>query len=246
MNLENTYLQMKEMGLSRMAHTLDNCLQNGEHSDLTHEQLIALIVEEEYVTRKNRKLQRMIAQARFYPELPALEDLVYRSSRGFTQKDIVQFKTTGWIHHAHNIIITGPTGCGKSFLAQAIALNACKMGMPAMNIRYKMLFEELNAAKGVGMYLKHLKKLSKIKVLIIDDFLMHDATAADLSSFMDVIEEKQQRGSIIITTQYPISTWHKKMPDPTIADAICDRLVRIAYKFNLEGESMRKIKQNLI
>jgi hypothetical protein len=91
MNLENTYLQMKEMGLSRMANALDNCLQNGENVDLSHEQLIALIVEEEYITRKNRKLQRMIAQAGFYPELPALEDLVYRSSRGFDKKDIAQF-----------------------------------------------------------------------------------------------------------------------------------------------------------
>jgi len=228
-----------------MANALENCLHNGDAIDLTHEQLVALIVEEEYLGRESRRLQRMITQARFYPELPSLEDLEYRSSRGFDKKDIAQFNTTRWIENAHNIIITGPTGCGKSFLAQAIALNACKMGMPALNIRYKMLFEEVNAARGTGMYLKYLKKLSKTKVLIIDDFLMHDATATDLSSLMDVIEEKQQRGSIIITTQYPVSTWHKKMPDPTLADAICDRLVRIAYKFNLKGESMRKINPNL-
>jgi len=244
MNIEKTCEQLKEMNLSRMAETLKNRLNNGDNIDLSHEQFIALLVEDEYGIRKQRRLQRMIKSARFKPELPSLEDIVYNSSRGFEKKDIMQFSTLQWVENAHNIILTGPAGCGKSFLAQAIAFQACRMGTSALNIRYKILIEEINAARGIGMYLKYLKKIAKIKILIIDDFLMHDITTMELSSIMDVIEEKQQLGSIIITTQYPIALWHKKMPDPTIADAICDRLVHIAYKFNLKGESRRKKIKN--
>jgi DNA replication protein DnaC len=244
MNIEKTYEQLKEMNLSRMAEALKDRLHNGDHIDLSHEQFIALLVEDEHVARKQRRLQRMIAQARFKPELPSLEDIVYNSARGFDKKGVMQFSTLQWIENAHNIIFTGPTGSGKSFLAQAIAFQACRLGVTALNIRYNILFEEINAARGTGMYLKYLKKLSKVKVLIIDDFLMYDTSAMELSALMDVIEEKQQLGSIIITTQYPVAHWHKKMPDPTIGDAICDRLVHTAYKFNLKGESMRKKQKN--
>ncbi len=244
MNIEKTYEQLKEMNLSRMAEALKDRFNNGDHIDLSHEQFIALLVEDEHVARKQRRLQRMIAQARFKPELPSLEDIVYNSARGFDKKNIMQFSTLQWIENAHNIIFTGPTGSGKSFLAQAIAFQACRLGVPALNIRYNILFEEINAARGTGMYLKYLKKISKVKVLIIDDFLMYDTSTMELSALMDIIEEKQQLGSIIITTQYPVAHWHKKMPDPTIGDAICDRLVHTAYKFNLKGESMRKKQKN--
>jgi DNA replication protein DnaC len=245
MNIETTYEQLKQMNLSRMAETLKDRLHNGDNIDLSHEQFIALLVEDEYIARKKRRLQKMISQAGFKPELPSLEEITYDTARGFEKKDIMQFSTLQWIENAQNIILTGPTGCGKSFLAQAIALQACRLGTSALNMRYNMLIEEINAARGTGMYLRYLKKIAKVKVLIIDDFLMHDTTTIELSSLMDIIEEKQQLGSIIITTQYPIIHWHKKMPDPTIADGICDRLVHTAYKFNLKGESMRKKKKNL-
>lgn len=245
MNMEKTYEQLKDMNLSRMAEALNDRLNNGDHIDLSHEQFIALLVEDEYITRKQRRLERMIAKARFKPELPSLEDIVYNKERGFDKKDIMQFSTFQWIENAHNIIFTGPTGSGKSFLAQAIAFQACRLGVPALNIRYNILFEEINAARGTGMYLRYLKRFAKVKVLIIDDFLMYNTSTMDMSALMDVIEEKQQLGSIIITTQYPIAQWHKKMPDPTIGDAICDRLVHTAYKFNLKGESMRKKNKNL-
>jgi DNA replication protein DnaC len=156
----------------------------------------------------------------------------------------MQFSTPGWISDTRNIIFTGPTGCGKSFVAQAIALQACRMGFPARYLRYTLLFEEINAARGTGQYLKFLRKMLATKVLVLDDFVMQQVTAHDLSSLMDIIEEKQQTGSIIVTTQYPTAKWHHRMPDPTIADAICDRLTANAYIFNLKGDqSMRKSKQ---
>jgi DNA replication protein DnaC len=240
MNIDNICQQLKELHMSRMAEQLRERLSNGDHKDLSHEEFFALLVEDEYLSRKQRRLNRLIAKADFKPEKPAIEDIIHSEARGISQKDILQFTTAKWITEARNIILTGPTGCGKSFIAQAIALQACRLGFSTRCIRYSLVFEEVNAARGTGQYLKFLKNITTTKVLIVDDFLMQEVSTQDLSPLMDIIETKQQTGSIIITTQYPIVKWHHRMPDPTMADAICDRLTSMAYKFNLKGEqSMR-------
>jgi DNA replication protein DnaC len=240
MNIDNVCQQLKEMHMSRMAEQLRERLSNGDHKDLSHEEFVALLVEDEYLSRKQRHLNRLVAKAGFKPEKPAIEDIMHSEARGISQKDILQFTTAKWITEARNIILTGPTGCGKSFIAQAIALQACRLGFSTRCIRYSLVFEEVNAARGTGQYLKFLKNITTTKVLIVDDFLMQEVSTQDLSPLMDIIEAKQQTGSIIITTQYPIVKWHHRMPDPTMADAICDRLTSTAYKFNLKGEhSMR-------
>lgn len=240
MNINTVCQQLHEMHFSRMAVQLQDRLSNGDHKDLSHEEFIALLVEDEYLCRKQRRLNRIVSKAGFKPEMPAIEDIIYSEARGFSKKDIVQFTTPKWITEARNIVFTGPTGCGKSFVSQAIALQACRMGFTTRYMRYSLLFEEVNAARGTGQYLKFLKTMSTTKVLILDDFLMQEVSVQDLSPLMDIIEEKQQTGSIIISTQYPIAKWHHRMPDPTMADAICDRLVGTSYKFNLKGDqSMR-------
>ncbi len=240
MHIEQTISKLNQMKLTTMSRSLSESLDNGDNKDLTHEEFITLLVEDEYSARENRRLKRMISRANFKPELPCIADIVYKSERGFTKKEMLTFTTDRWIKNAQNIILTGPTGCGKTYLAEAIAHHACKMGHPSVKIRYPILFEEINAAKGTGTYLKYLKKLSKIKILVIDDFLMQSTSAANATALMDIIDEKQQTGSIVITTQYPIQKWHKKITDPTMTDAICDRLIHAAYKFKLKGESMRK------
>jgi len=235
------------MRFTHMAEQLQERLANGDNRDLSHEQFLALLVEDEYLYRRQKRLNRIVGRAGSKPEQPAMEDIIYSGNRGLAKKDFIQFSSPKWITFAHNIIFTGPTGCGKSFLAQAIALQACRMGYSSRYIRYTMIFEEINAARGTGQYLKFLKKMAAIKVLVIDDFVMQEVSAQDLSALMDIIEEKQQTGSIIITTQYPIAKWHHRMPDPTIADAICDRLAANAYKFNLKGgtASMRNKKKEI-
>ncbi len=228
MNMDTVYQQLNEMRLSRMAQQLRDKLSNSDYRDLSHEEFIAFLVEDEYLNRKQRRLFRMVSRAGFKPEQPAIEDIIYSETRGFSKKDALQFGTPKWITESRNIIFIGPTGCGKSFISQAIALQA-------------FLFEEINAARGTGQYLKFLKTMATTKVLILDDFLMQETSVQDLSPLMDIIEEKQQTGSIIITTPYPIQKWQHRMPDPTMADAICDRLVSTAYKFNMKGDqSMRR------
>ena len=245
MHIDQVISQLYQMKLTTMAHSLKERFNNQDHKDLSHEEFIALLVEDEYYARKSRRMKRMISRANFKPELPCIEELIYDSSRGFLKKDIMVFTTPEWINKSLNIIITGPTGCGKTYLAEAIAHQACRMESPAVKIRYPILFEEINAARGTGTYLRYLKKMAKTKVLLIDDFLMQTISQESAGNLMDIVDEKQQTGSIIITTQYPVAKWHQKLPDPTIADAICDRIVHTAYKFNLKGESMRKKNKNL-
>lgn len=245
MHTEQVISQMKQMRLSTMAESFQERLKNGDHNDLCHEEFIALLIEDEYNARQDRKLQRMIGRANFKPEQACVENIDYTAARGFQKKDVMQFTSITWINNAQNLIITGKTGSGKTYLAEAVGYQAIKMGFSAMRIRYRLLFEEIHNAKGTGLYLKYLKKLASVKVLIIDDFVMHPIQTEDLGDLMDIIEEKEQTGSIIVTTQYPIDKWHLKLPDPTVADAICDRLVHGSIKINLRGEeSMRKKKKN--
>ena len=187
-------------------------------------------------------MRQHVGHANFKPEQATLENVTYNQSRGFMKKDLMPLTTATWINNSQNIIITGSTGCGKTYLAEAIGLQVCIMGFSVIKIRYPILFEEIHAAKGTGMYLRYLKKLAKTKVIILDDFLMQPIESIDSGPLLDVIEEKEQAGSIIITTQFPVDKWHLKLPDPTVADAVCDRLTHGAIKFNLEGDSMRKNK----
>ena len=244
MHNEQVITQLKEMHLSVMAESFQNRLDTGDSQDIIPEQFFSLLVEDEYMARKNRKLRRLITAADFKPEQACIENLEFGSARGLQKADVMQLTTPTWIEEARHVIITGLTGCGKTYLAEALGLQACKMGYRVRKVRYRILFEEIRAAKGIGTYLKYLKKIALTSVLIIDDFLMQLIEQGDAANLMDIIEEKQQKGSIVVTTQYPVNKWHHQLPDPTIADAICDRLVHGAYMFNLKGESMRKKMQN--
>jgi len=244
MHRETVLTQMRQMRLSAMADSLEQRLANGDHQNLSHEEFLSLLISDEYSARSNRKLSRMIGRANFKPEQACMENIKYHDSRGFKKMDMMQFTNATWIRNCQNIVLTGPTGCGKTYIAEAIALQACKLGFPAVKKRFRILFEEIHEAKGTGMYLKYLKKLEGVKVLVIDDFIMNDVDIADLNDLMDIIELREQIASLIITTQYPTDKWHLRLPDPTIADAICDRIVHGAYQFNLKGASMRKRKSN--
>lgn len=243
MHKEQVIAQLCEMYLSAMANSFQRRIECGEGRTLSPEDFFALLVEDEYNERKNRKLTRMIGRANFKPEQACIENLDYSTMRGLQKEDIAKFTTDSWIKNAETIIITGPTGCGKTYLAEALGLHACKLGHATQKIRYPLLFEELRAARGTGTYLRFLKKISKIAVLIIDDFLMSPIEIAEIQYLLEIIEQRSQTSSLILTTQYPVDKWYSQLSDPTLADALCDRLVHNAFKFNLKGDSMRKKNQ---
>jgi DNA replication protein DnaC len=240
MHLEATLTQLRSLRLPRMAESFQERISRGDHNGVPCEDFFAILVEDEYCSRQSKKQNRLIAIADFKPEGACLENVTYSSMRGFQKKDLLQFTSETWIKQAHNIVICGPTGTGKTFIAEAIGLQACKMGYSTRKIRYKKLFEEINSARGTGQCLKHLEKLQKTKVLIIDDFLMSDITIQEAEYLFEIIEERTQIGPLIVTTQYPVKEWHKRLPDPTVADAVCDRLAHTAIQFDLRGDSMRK------
>ncbi len=244
MHLQTVTDQLRAMRLTTMADALNIRLKNGDASNLEPAEFVAILVDEEYSSRQRRKLERMIGRANFKPDQATIENIIYEPERGLAKKDIVPFSTAEWIEQCRNIVITGSTGCGKSYLAEAIGYRACTLGVPSMKIRYNILFEEIHSAKGTGQYLKFLARIAKVKVLILDDFLMNTIDSKDAEMLMDVIEEKDQTGSIIITSQFPVDKWHQRLPDPTIADAICDRLIHNATIINLKGDSMRKEQRN--
>lgn len=245
MHLETVMAQLRALKLSVMADALQRRLSLGEQHSLAADDFLALLVEEECTARTQRRVQRLLNVADFKPEHACLENVLFSPKRGIDKLTLARFSTDSWLTQAINVVITGATGVGKTYLAEAIGAQACRAGHAVRKIRYKHLFEEINAARGIGCLLKYLRKLQQTPVLIIDDFLMATVPVDDLSNLLEIIEERHQLCSLIITTQYPIAEWHRLIPDPTLADAICDRLVHTSVHIRLQGESMRKRQATL-
>jgi DNA replication protein DnaC len=226
-----------------MAASLEQRLQRGDQREISAEEFLGLLVDDEYTARQNRKLSRLIGQAHFKPEHACLENIKYAPTRGFQKTDILQFTSARWITNAQNVILIGATGTGKTYLAEAIGLCACTLGYRVRKIRYKRLWAELQENKGAGLYLDYLEKLNRMTVLIIDDFLIDPIDQEQSGELLHILEERALQASLILTTQYPIDKWHELLPNPTVADAICDRLRHGSIIINLKGESMRKIPE---
>jgi len=240
MHTATVLTQLRTMRLSAMADALQRRLSLGEQHSLAPDDFFALLVEDEFTARAQRRMQRMLTAADFKPEQACLENVHVSPARGLDKLTLARFTTDAWITQATNVILTGPTGVGKTYLAEAIGVQACRGGHAVRKLRYKHLFEEINAARGTGCLLKYLRKLQLTPVLILDDFLMAAVPLDDLTNLLEVLEERDQVGSLIVTTQYPPADWHRLIPDPTLADAICDRLVHTAILIRLQGDSQRK------
>lgn len=240
MHIETVLTQLHNMRLSVMAEALQRRLSLGEQHSLAADDFFALLVEDEFTARTQRRIQRLLNVADFKPEQACLENVHVSPVRGLDKLTLARFSTDAWIKQANNVLITGATGVGKTYLAEAIGAQACRNGHAVRKLRYKHLFEEINAARGTGCLLKYLRKLQLTPVLILDDFLMAAVPLDDLTNLLDVLEERDQQSSLIVTTQYPPADWHQLIPDPTLADAICDRLVHTSIIIRLQGESQRK------
>ena len=238
--LTQTIEKMNKMKLTAMSQSLEERLSKGDHRDFSVEDFIGLLVDDEYTTRSNRKIQRTLSRSNFGAENACIENVDYTNARGFTKSEILEYTKSTWITNKTNLIFTGQTGTGKTYLAEAIGKNACFMGYSAMKIRFKRLFEEIKMANVSGEYLKYLDKLIKVDVLILDDFLIQPVNGKEALDLMEIIDSRMNLKSTIITSQYPPANWHERLTDLTIADGICDRLIHSSRLYLLKGPSMRK------
>ena len=240
---QETVEKLYAMKLNAMADAFKEQLLQPDIYDLPFEERFTLLVDRQWTWKEERRMKRLLRNAKLKIN-GCIEDIDFRTPRGIDKSVVLRLANCDWIKSAQNIIITGPTGVGKTYLACAIANRACRMGYSAFYIRLPNLFQELAIARGDGSYPKTMKKLLKAKVLIIDLGLA-PISATERRDLLEVVEDRHGLASTIVATQLPITSWHENIRDPTIADAILDRLIHNAHNINLKGESMRKLRSSL-
>ena len=227
-----------------MAAALNEQIAMPDIEQLSFEERLGLLVDRETTVRDDRRLKTRLKKAKFRQNA-SIEDLDTRHARGLDKALIIELAGCSWIKRHLNLLITGPTGVGKTWIACALAHKACREGYSARYLRLPRLLEALPIAKGDGSYPRLLNDLAKTDVLILDDWGLSKLTAEQRRDLLEILEDRHDVRSTIVTSQLPIDQWHRIIGDPTLADAILDRLVHSAYKINLTGESMRKTKSKL-
>lgn len=241
---EQTKEKLFLLRLAAMATTWLEQQRDPQAGSLAFDERFALLVDAEYLARDNRRLQRLLKDAQFRLPEACLEDVEISSARGIEKSVIAQLATCAWIGDHRNVLVSGSTGVGKSFLGCAIGQMACRRGFRVLYRRLPRLFEELGLAKADGTYGKLLAKLARYDLLVIDDLGIGTLKEAQRHDLLEVFEDRYGSRSTVITSQLPVDKWHDWLTDPTLADAIMDRLIHNAYKLTLKGPSRRKDKTN--
>jgi len=239
MNKNQTIEKMKSMRLNAMASMYGHHLQNNLHNDSTPDEYISLLTDHEWEDRENRKIQRLLKQAAFRQNA-TIVNVDYASVRNLDKNMFKRLSALDFISKKENIILTGASGVGKSYLTQALGHQACIMGLKTQYYITARLFNRLKLAKVDGTYDKELKKLMKLDLLILDDFGLQAFDIHAREALMDIIEDRFSNHSTIVSSQIPVSTWYDIIGEGTIADAILDRLVNSSHRIDLKGESLRK------
>lgn len=232
---------LNALGLGGMAKALEEQQTMPGIEDLAFEERLALLIDREKLYRMNRRLTTRLKKAKLR-HAACFEDIDLRTPRGLDKPLVMSLGSCSWIRKGRNVIITGPTGVGKSYLACALAHKACLEGHDAQYLRLPRLMEDLLIAKADGRYGKLMRTFAKTPLLVLDDWGLAPMTPAACRELLELLEDRHDRYSTIVTSQLPVTAWHDYLADPTVADAILDRLVHNAYQLNLKGESMRKMK----
>lgn len=237
---EPTVQMLREMRFTAMADTYLEQQGDSKISELSFEERFGLLVDAEHLARKNRRLTNLLRRAQLRISTACVEDIETAKQRGLAASTVRQLATCRWVEERSNIVITGLTGVGKTYLACAFAQQACRRGHKTLYRRVPRLLDEITLARADGSWRNLLRQYSKTEVLVLDDFGLAPLTQTKLHDLLEVVEEREERGSTIITSQLPQNKWHEYLGDPTVADAILDRLVHKAYKLALKGPSRRK------
>ncbi len=232
--------QLKSLKLDGMARALEEQQTMPASQALAFEDRLGLLVEREIVWRDNRRLERLLRQARLKQAQACMEDIDYRVSRGLDKRLMVALAGCEWIRRSQNVLLTGPTGAGKTWLACALGNQACRQGFSVMYVRVPRLLEQLRVAHGDGSFGKLLAQLARIDVLLLDDWGLTPLQSAERHDLLEVVDDRVNARSTIITSQLPVEHWHAWLNDPALADAILDRLVHASHRIALKGESLRK------
>ena len=235
----NTLDKLRRLKFFGMFHAFKSSLETGKTNDYTADELLAHLVDIEWEYRQNRRIDRQLLYARFRYKA-SVEEIHYHAERSIDRNQVMRLADCTFIDRNENLLITGSTGIGKSYVASAIGHQACILGYKVFYASTPKLFAKLKMAKADGSYMKEVTRIERQQLLILDDFGIQPFDAQNRAALMEIIEDRHGKTSLIITSQLPVSKWHEVIGEKTIADAILDRIVHDAHRLELTGESMRK------
>ncbi len=235
----HTITTLREMKLYGMADGFEQQLAQPAHYDLPFEERLGLLVDREVSFRDTRRLARLLKAARLRHNA-CVEDIDYRHKRGLDKRQMAGLATCDWVRAHQQLLITGPTGVGKTWIACALANQACRQGLSVFYARCNRLLEELHIAHGNGTYGRRLQQIARVDLLVLDDYGLAKLTQSERTDLLEVLEDRCGLRSTAVTSQLPVPSWHDAVGSPTLADAILDRLLSDAHRVELRGETMRR------
>jgi len=238
---QQTLDKMNAMKLAGMADAFQQQLRSGEHARLSFEERLGLLIDSEWSVREQRKLTRRLRFAKLRYQA-SLEDVNFKHPRSLDRQQVLSLGNCGWVQSRHNLVITGPTGIGKSYLACAFVERACRRGFAAGYVRLPRLLQQLAVARGDGSYERTLARLARLDLLAIDDWLLAPLRDNERRDLIEVIEDRSERASTLIASQLRAKDWLAVIGDPNLADSICDRLLHNAHRIDLKGPSIRNTR----
>lgn len=232
--------KLSQLHLSGFRAALEEQLGNPQYAELSFEERLGLLVDVETTRRDNNSLKRRIRAARF-PLSATVEDLDLSAARGLNRAQVLQLAQSDWVNRHLNMLVLGATGAGKTYLACALGRAACQAGCKVRFERTSRLLQTLELARADGSYAQLLRTLARVQLLIFDDWLRDPLSRSQARDLLEILDDRYGRSATMVVTQVPVADWHSRIPDPTLSDAVLDRLIHNAYRLELKGDSMRKL-----